>query len=269
MQLKFNASMGTWSDPVKMQFCISRQAHTLEKGKSLRQSREGFGKGKAALLEQEISRYRRLYGASPEVEAAASILEAWRSDQDSLIVPLKAQTIKNAAKGDFDTLTSSRHSIRMFSSTGIKRSEVEEALEIASRTPSACNRQAWHSHIYSGQEAQDILKWQEGAKGFEKEIPMIIVVTCDLRGFLSYEVHQAWIDGGLYAMNLLNALHYKGFGTIPLSCGFHYRKLKELHRHGITDSQIPIMIIGFGNMEDCCAAVSGRKDIGQTNTWHV
>ena len=40
-----------------------------------------------------------------------------------------------------------------------------------------------------------------------------------------YEVHQAYVDGGLYAMNLINALHSLGIGTIPLSVAFGYDKL--------------------------------------------
>ena len=89
-------------------------------------------------------------------------------------------------------------------------------MELAQRTPSACNRQGWKTHVFLGDKSVELVKWQGGARGFENEIKGAILVTANLKAFLFYEVHQAYIDGGLYAMNLVNALQYSGFGSIPL-----------------------------------------------------
>ena len=35
--------------------------------------------------------------------------------------------------------------------------------ESAQRSPSACNRQAWKTHIYFGDNSHNLLKWQGGA----------------------------------------------------------------------------------------------------------
>ena len=115
----------------------------------------------------------------------------------------------------------------------------------------------------------DLVKWQGGSHGFEDEIKCAILVTANLKAFLNHEVHQAYIDGGLYAMNLINALHSLGVGTIPLSCGFMEKQISQLSKFDIPENEVPIVIIGVGNYLDCFnVAVSERKDISITNTYH-
>ena len=48
--------------------------------------------------------------------------------------------IMNDAKGDFQSLLYSRHSIRYFKDELPSKDVIDEALTLASRTPSACNR---------------------------------------------------------------------------------------------------------------------------------
>ena len=101
------------------------------------------------------------------------------------------------------------------------------------------------------------------------QIRTSILVTANLKAFLYYEIHQAYIDGGLYAMNLINALHSLGLGTIPLSCGFTHDKLKGLADFDIPKNEVPIVIIGVGNLlENFNVAISKRKNINLTNKFH-
>ena len=146
---------------------------------------------------------------------------------------------------------------------------VGEAIKLAQYTPSACNRQGWKTHVYKGTQSVDLVKWQGGSHGFEEECRNTILVTANLKAFLWHETHQAYIDGGLYAMNLINALHSLGLGCIPLSCGFEYPKLYQLKNFNIPENEVPIVIIAFGNLQDKFnVAVSTRKSIEQTNTFH-
>ena len=131
---------------------------------------------------------------------------------------MKADQLQSLAKGDYSSLLLSRHSMRYFEAELPSRDLLEEALTLASRTPSACNRQAWHTHIYFGDDAHELLRMQDGCKGFCDDIHCCIVVTADMKGFLGHEPFQCYVDGGLYAQNLINALHYVGLGTIPLFC---------------------------------------------------
>lgn len=140
---------------------------------------------------------------------------------------------------------------------------------MAQRTPSACNRQGWKTHVFQGKKSIELVKWQGGCKGFEDELKYSILVTANLKAFLSYEVHQAYVDGGLYAMNLINAIHSLGLGCIPLSCGFNSPKLQQLKDFNIPENEVPIVLIAFGNlMDEFKIAISTRKPIGVTNTFH-
>lgn len=271
---RHNASWLTRSSREKMEYSIARQAHTLEKGMSLRFTRPGFGAAKAAHLREDMEHYRSRYGSTPFLEKISGTLKCYEkfiADGDAYasgcVKVLKAEQVSSEAAGDFRSLLQSRHSVRYFSGSA-SHGQIEEALKMAALTPSACNRQAWHTRIFEGAKAERLVRWQDGARGFESEIPTAILVSADLRGFLSYEVHQAWVDGGMYACNLLNALHSLGLGTIPLSCAFSSRKLKGLKDFGLPDNEIPILIIGVGTLEEeFKVALSERKDIEETNEW--
>lgn len=185
------------------------------------------------------------------------------------VFPITKSEILNACNKGFESLLTSRHSIRYFSDETIGKDCLENALRLAQKTPSACNRQGWKTHVFQGEKSVDLIKWQGGANGFENEIRTSILVTANLKAFLYYEIHQAYVDGGLYAMNLMNALHSLGLGTMPLSCGFTYKKLKGLAGFGIPENEVPIVIIGVGKLLDNFnVAVSKRKDIEMTNTFH-
>lgn len=297
--VKFNASSGTARDREKMRNVLLRESHTLEKGMSLRDTRKGFGQAKALHLISGLEKYAESFACGkdefpdyplsviksyieytkasgcdiPELEASFSRL------MDSFGTPsllskagvelVSGEEIRKMARGDFRQLLCSRHSLRCFKEDSVPMEDILKALELAQRTPSACNRQAWRTHVFTGKLCRDLLVWQDGCHGFEDEIKSCILVCADLRAFLSYETHQAYVDGALYAMNLINSLHYLGYGTIPLSCGFALKKLKGLRRFDIPENEIPILIVGVGIIPDeLKIAVSGRKDISSTNTIH-
>lgn len=298
LQVRYNASMHTDDDMEKMQYTILRMNHTLEKGMSMRNPRKGFGQQKAEMILKSLSRYGSLYGqqavdflAYPlatikayinyteshgvEIPAVKGLHEqlcrqygfSVDSEKGGVRQETKANVLQHC-KGDFASVLQSRHSIRFFEHQP-ERGQIEQALKLAQLTPSACNRQGWKTHVFWGEESVRLACWQGGANGFEEEIRCAILVTANLKAFLSGEYHQAYVDGGLYAMNLINALHSLGLGTIPLSCGFDYAKLRKLKSFGIPENEVPIVIIGVGSLpEHFHVAISERKDISQTNTFH-
>ena len=129
------------------------------------------------------------------------------------------QNVLSRCNRDFESLLYSRHSIRYFTDKIPDIDLIRRALELAQRTPSACNRQGWATHVFFGGDSVKLMKCQEGCRDFEVEIKCAILVTAKLKAFLNYEIFQAYVDGGLYAMNLINALHSLGLGT------FRYRQL--------------------------------------------
>ena len=112
------------------------------------------------------------------------------------------------------------------------------------------------------------LTWQNPEQLFVAQ-ELINKVKSKCCGIKVYEVHQAYVDGGLYAMNLINALHSLGIGTIPLSVAFGYDKLDNLSQFDIPRNEIPIVIIGAGYiLDNFNVAVSSRKSINRTNKYH-
>lgn len=296
---KYNASSHTDDDIEKMKYTLLRENHTIEKGLSMRCPKEGFGQAKVMNLLKRLNLYADKYFEEdptflkyplatirnyisymqergikiPDIEERFQAL-AQRAHNEGIkghagVYEETKQHILEECQKDFEALLFSRHSIRYFKQEAPDRETIREALRLAQQTPSACNRQGWHAHVYGEELSSVILKWQGGCRGFEEEIKCTIIVTANLKAFLSYEVHQAYVDGGLYAMNLINALHAKGLGTIPLSTAFECNKLTALTKLGIPEYEVPILIIGIGEMTDTFnVAVSTRKDISATTTWH-
>ncbi len=299
---RYNASFRTDKDIRKMQYTLLRENHTIEKGMSMMSVRHGYGKQKVVHLLQRLSAYNRMYGKVDhdfllyplstiksylsfqkydnvdvtDIEAQfLSLCEEAGVDQSALIMPagvkyITARELNREAKGDFEALLYSRHSVRYFTNDLPSRDMLAKALELASRTPSACNRQAWHTHVFFGNQCHELLRMQGGCNGFSDDVHCAIVVTADMKGFLDFEPFQCYIDGGLYAMNLINALHYLGLGTIPLSCGFYQNKLKRIHKtFGIPKNEVLVVIIGTGVLDEKVKiAESTRKRVEETNVWH-
>lgn len=299
-----SASADTESDIYKMQYSILRINHTLEKGLSMPSPRKGFGIRRSLFLMDRLGLYARLYGGQDAefltyplqtlagyisyTEGTGADVSEVRRKYETLLKEYESLTghalpdrpagtqisssedIREAARGDFRSLLESRHAIRAYSGEEVPEETIMEALSLAQLTPSACNRQGWKTHVFRGEKAVELVRWQEGCKGFEEQIRTAILVTADLRAFLDFEPYQAYVDGGLYAMNLLNALHYLGLGAIPISCGFKDAKLNEMRAaFSIPENEVPIVIVGTGVLPETVKyATSRRKDISKTNTFH-
>lgn len=282
-----------------MQYTILRENHVIEKGMSMRNPRKGFGQEKVKRLLERLKKYNELYGVKDPtflqyplstilsyinyteasgiaIDDIKHAFEQLKSKLPSLNLEVHAgvqiitkKEIKEKCNKDFESLLYSRHSVRYFADTPVNQELIYKALELAQRTPSACNRQGWKTHVFQGEKSIELVKWQGGCKGFENELKYSILVTANLKAFLSYEVHQAYIDGGLYAMNLINAIHSLGLGCIPLSCGFNSWKLEQLKKFEIPENEIPIVLISLGNlMDEFKIAISTRKPIEVTNIFH-
>ncbi len=297
---KYNASVKTNDDKAKMEYTLLRENHVIEKGMSLAHPRKGFGQQKVTALVDRLGLYYEKYAdvdfllyplstiqeyitytkqsgvdISTIEEAFDNLLQLTSINKRQLtqsagVCIESAAHIAEKCNTDFQSLLHSRHSIRYFTKEVPTREIITQALELAQRTPSACNRQAWHTHVYFGEQAHSLLKLQGGSNGFEESIHCVIMVTADMKGFLSYEPFQLYIDGGMYSMNLINALHSLALGTIPLSCGFRNKTLVGIkQQYAIPEHEIPIVLIGVGYMEENFkVAVSTRKSIEQTNTFH-
>lgn len=303
--LKHNASVHTDSNINKMRYTLMRENHVIEKGLSMKNPKKGFGQLKVSNLIKRINKYSDLYFSIDSsfliypictiahyiqyTKESGTDIEKIESEFDNLckklkkkglnfnthevtagVIDLKYSDFKENITKPFATFAQSRHSVRYFKNEIPPKELIEQALSIARFTPSACNRQSWHTHIFVNGKAQDLIKMQGGANGFEQNIHMAIVITADANAFLCYEIHQPYIDGALYAMSLIYSLHAEGLGVIPLSLGFYSSKLNQIKKtFEIPQNEIPIMILGVGLLDDNFkVAVSTRLNISKTNTYH-
>lgn len=274
------------------QNAIIKAYHGIEKGLSLAEPRSGFGQAKVRMLMKKLDAFMARQPASAPIMAAiASLQEYQRFNADcGLFLPwldtwlegaiqrarpsinpvghiggtikvTKAE-INAAVFGVRPEFFLSRHSIRQFGSLKVPQADIEKAVRLAQKAPSACNRQGPRVHCFS--DPMTALSHQPGNAGFGHLASQALVVTSDLQAFCSSgERHQAYVDGGIFAMALVNALHALGYGSCMLAWNSSpYAESNVKHDLGISRSEVIIMMIAVGTLpDDFRVAVSARRPL--------
>lgn len=113
----------------------------------------------------------------------------------------------------------SRYSVRDFSSDAVLQEDILRSIELAKKSPSVCNRLAAFVYVADTREAIDrALSLQNGNRGFGHEVPCLFIVCVDISAFdTAGERYQHWIDGGMFSMSLVLALHALGYGSCCLN----------------------------------------------------
>jgi len=144
---------------------------------------------------------------------------------------------------------------------------------VAQQSPSACNRQPWRVHVYSSpEEKARVLRVQNGNSGFGHLAARILVLTVDTRSFVtSSERHQAYIDGGMFAMSLVYALEAKGIVSCCLNLSTYCFQDAAVHRAGrIPAAEALIMMLAIGYPpEQFRVASSARRPTESVIAWHT
>jgi nitroreductase len=144
----------------------------------------------------------------------------------------------------------SRYSIRNFSKEPVPEELIRDVVRIAQKSPSVCNRQSWHVYVIKDPALKEkALALQNGNRGFGHTADFVAVITSDLQTFASAGGrNQCFIDGGLFAMSLMYALHSKGVGTCPLNWMVEPsqdRKLRAVVPIRPSENVIMMMVGGF------------------------
>ena len=149
---------------------------------------------------------------------------------------------------DLESFFSSRHSIRTYLQEPVKEEIIREAVKIANRAPSACNRQA--SYVYFSNSKETVERIDSlitGSSGFKGEVPNYIIVTTDRAYFSDVEQFQWYINGGLYLSYLSLALHSQGIGHCIMQWKAFYKTEDDLKAlMGISKSEAIIAVVGCG-----------------------
>lgn len=274
-------------DEKQYEAVITRWCHTIEKGLSYLNYRAGFGKQNIDFLLTSMENYIE-DGYSKDMyffQTALSVLKMYveKNKQFGLEKPSLEERIRklggnpNESGGvicfepldekavqsiGYKEFVQNRHSMRHFSDQPLDLEVVKKALMLAQHTPSACNRQGWRCIIISNKNTiANVLKNQNGNRGFGQEFDKLLLVTADLRCFnRDREIFQAYIDGGMYAQSILNALHYYHIASVPLSGSLTKEQESNVRKIvGFDEAEVIIMFIGVGNYPDVCQTARSER----------
>lgn len=275
---------------------ITMNYHRIEKGLSLSNTRVGFGAWAISQLIPDLDYYIKNYSPDQTTEIAINALNEYINFNKShnLTDSKLEETIKklgidqqnydnrhnqggtkeitsaeiyNFSKLDLSKFFQNRYSIRNFSDEPVDLDLIEQAILMAQKTPSVCNRQSCRVYVFTEKEDKlKVLAHQNGNRGFTEQIDKVLVVTSQLPYFLTVgERNQCWIDGGMFAMSLIYALHSLGLGTCCLNWSVEKQQDLALKKTAnIPESDSIIMLIGVGNLPKILkVAQSPRRDISE------
>lgn len=291
---KFSATNNPYTTKTMLQGRIIAHYHVIEKGLSLKNPRPGFGANVVNNLLLLLKDYEENYGLDEVSKVAINVLYSYykfnlthncdneqlyqkiikikdeKSVNDEYLseggtIEIKKAHIHKSALINFKDFVNTRHSIRNFGTGDVDIKLITEAVSIAIKTPSVCNRQTWKVHVYSHEEIKNkILSHQNGNRGFGQYADKVLIITSDLNYFTgSSERNQCFVDGGLFAMSLIYALHSLGLGSCCLNWCVSHKTDKLLRKDaGLKESETVIMMLVVGNLPDeLSVANSARKAV--------
>lgn len=295
---KYSFNHKKYKDEDNLRAGLTKEYHIIEKGMSLPKPRTAFGKEKIFRMIKLAKNYEVKYGDSDKLlvavkESLNEYINFNKNRKEDISNPyyqdisdfasnekcshwggtklMSRSKIEFATNIDYEEFINQRVSVRNFSSADITKDEINRAINIAKIAPSVCNRQAWKAHVYlDNNEIHNLLNYQHGNSGFGDSIKALIVVTGNLKAFTMLESNQVFIDGGIFSMSLILALHSKGFGSCAMNTCIPYVDEKKIKIVGkIPNHERLIMMIGVGKLkEEFRVPISKKKDNDQIVTFH-
>lgn len=206
---------------------ITMTYHQIEKALTFPAPRRPFGlrvaKDLRSLLGRSRSASDNLAPYARYADDALAALDLWNGEGkiDDLVGPVGPERgTPVLPHGELTRYFESRRSVRNFDVDRVPTIEMlDNAVALARHTPSVCNRQAGRIHLYRSRErVRELLRHQNGNRGFGESVSCLAVVTVEREAFLGVgERNQRWVDGGLLAMSFVWALHGLGLSTCMLN----------------------------------------------------
>ena len=263
---------------------ITKTYHSLEKGIALPEPRARFGLAAIEKLGRQVAEYERRFGKSTPVIGARSAVEAYKEHHRKLGQSLPElvgfgpvtsesaieagardvtrQEIKTASAAPFSEFVANRFSVRNYTGERVPIEQIESAIRLAMRSPRVCNRDTTKCYVAIDESmCKRVLSYQNGNRGFGHLAGAVLIVTSDMQGFTDFsERNQCWIDGGLFAMTLVYALHSQALGTCMLNWSVAANQDKRMRKEfGIPANEAVTTMIAVGILpEKFKVAVSPR-----------
>lgn len=283
------------ADEWQRDYRVIKVYHALEKALSFREPRPGAGAANAERLVKLLETTDFADGhVSRQRMIGLKVLSDWHDLQGALssssgvgkflaqrAKPLPAtpggsiivtsQELNRGRLSDPEAFFQSRRSVRDFAAKAVDGALLDRAISLAMASPSVCARHAWH--VYHTDERaviDDALSFQNGNRGFGHEVPLLLVVAADLRAFhAGMERNQHWIDGGMFAMSLVWALHALGISSCCLNWSKGPRgdlSFRRAFRIDEAHSIITMIAVGYPNetIKVCASARRSRSEVHST-----
>lgn len=181
------------------------------------------------------------------------------------VINIKKDSFINEAMIDYDLFLSSRHSVRSYLNKELSENDVIKAVNMAIKTPTACNRQMCKIYNVSSLETKNIIyRYAHGLTNFDKKYIGIFVITYDVSSLCNeYEMYQGFFNAGLVSMNFVNALHSLGIGSCFLEYLNSSKDEAEMKKilNIPNNEQIAIMLAAGYYEDSIISPKSSRKSI--------
>ena len=246
--------------------------HALEKGMGMPSPRKGFGKEKCRKLVSVLKRMAVTNELNSwEYAESKAVLDAYLDFQEADGIDVSALRASATAlpdgtsmcRGGFrlvhrdeleagmavdvPLLFKSKHSMRAYSDEPLSEGVLLEAIDLARRCPSACNRQPWRVYYSVNPVINSAVRDALPAQAFLNGVPSFLVVTCNRKLFNKSEVYQWYVNGGIFLSYLTLALHHLGIGSIILEYNLGSKSEINLRRTlGMDLKDEIVAIVGCG-----------------------
>lgn len=267
---------------------LRRNTHRLEKGLIMQPRRSVFAEGfiketvdcyrdavMSNLLEfaekkwatDVLDEYFKVIGSTATTEQARAVYNLSRKgfcDSSNLIpnFPSIAATycpypheLLPDSKVSFQELKQlfiRRRSVRWYQDKKVPLTLVQQAANIASFAPSACNRQPYR-FIFCNEKEKSIAiaKCAGGTSGFAENLPAMIAIVGDLSSYpFGRDRHLIYIDGSLAAMQLMLALETLGLSTCSINWPEVESNEKKIRKIiNLKDYERIVMLLAVGYAE--------------------
>lgn len=257
-------------------------AHTIEKGMTMSNMTMGFGYErviqlinlcKAAIentkdsrfivaldvLNQYLKIHKNLgFDLDDRIKEGIFYLNQRISNKDLSSIELPQEISKEffflKIDKQFDVFSASRRSVRDFKEEGdMDFIAIENAFKLAQNAPSTCNRQSTRVRLVKSQELlKNIIDLQGGNRGFGESIKTMIVLSSDIRNWDGgADRYGPYLDGGIYLMNLLYALHFYQVGACSLNWYSTLEKDNQLRTVlNIPENEVVFAMVACGLVKD-------------------
>lgn len=240
----------------KIEYDMLLEIHKLEKGFAVINNVRPFGIEKIKRIIKDIGEYEKNnYKPSFAYNLAYSSLESYKKfyeekkwndkeeykivenflekSKEYIYIPVGAFNYKkeefiSKTKIDYDDFISCRRSIRNFSPQKLKQEDINKAVAMAIKTPTACNRQMCKIYYIKSEKGKKVIeKYAQGLGLFDLTNANYFVITFDISAnYFTGERNQGWFNSGLVTMNFINALHSLGIGSCCIQFGNTFKEEK-------------------------------------------